>query len=67
MSSINWTNSLNYGSEFFVGVYDAAGNMWSNGPLHSSSDGTLACLAGNATLRYGDQIDTISVLDTVYF
>ena len=55
MSSINWTDSLNYASQFFVGVYDSAGNMWSNGPLHSSADGTTACLAGNATLKYDDQ------------
>jgi hypothetical protein len=67
MSSINWTDSLNYASEFFVGLYDSAGNMWSNGPLHSSGAGTIACLAGNATFRYDDQIDTISVPDSVCF
>jgi hypothetical protein len=53
MSSINWTNSLNYASEFYIGLYDSAGNMWSNGPLHSSGGGTIGCLAGNATLSSG--------------
>ena len=67
MSSINWTDSLNYASEFFIGLYDSAGNMWSNGPLHSGGGGTTACLAGNATLRYDEQIGTISVPDTIYF
>jgi len=53
MSSINWTDSLNYASEFYIGLYDSAGNMWSNGPLHSGGGGTTDCLAGNATLRSG--------------
>ena len=65
MSNINWTDSLGYASEFFVGLYDSAGNMWSNGPLHSGGGGTTACLAGNATLRYDDQIVTISTPDTI--
>jgi len=27
MSSINWTDSLNYASQFYIGLYDSAGNM----------------------------------------
>jgi hypothetical protein len=49
MSNINWTVSLSYASPFFVGLYDSAGNMWSNGPLHSGGGGPTACLAGNVT------------------
>ena len=67
MSSINWTNSLNYASEFYIGLYDSAGNAWSHGPLHSGGGGTIGCLAGNATLRYGDQIGAILIPDTIYF
>jgi len=60
MSSINWTDSLNYASEFYVGLYDSAGNMWSNGPLHSGSGGTTGCLAGQASHAYNDdQIDAV--------
>jgi len=53
MSSINWTDSLGYASEFYIGVYDSAGNMWSNGPLHSGDGGTTGCLTGNDTLSPG--------------
>ena len=67
MSSINWTDSLNYASQFFIGLYDSSGSMWSYGPLHSGGGGTIACLAGNSTLRYDDQFGTISMLDTIYF
>jgi len=49
MSSINWTVSLSYASQFFIGLYDSAGNAWSNGPLHSGGGGTIGCLAGNVT------------------
>jgi len=52
MSSINWTVSLSYASQFFIGLYDSAGNAWSNGPLHSgfsTANVSSACLSGNAT------------------
>jgi len=51
MSSINWTISLSYASPFFIGLFDSAGNAWSNGPLHSGNgpSSTSACLAGNVT------------------
>jgi hypothetical protein len=64
---MNWTVSLSYASQFFVGLYDSAGAMWSYGPLHSGGGGTTACLAGNVTSRYGDQIGIMSVPDTMYF
>lgn len=50
ISSMNWTVSLSWASPFFVSLVDSAGNMWSNGPLHSGGGGTIACLAGNITL-----------------
>jgi hypothetical protein len=51
MSPINWTISLSYASPFFIGLYDSAGNVWSNGPLHSGGgiSSSSACLSGNLT------------------
>jgi hypothetical protein len=51
MSSMNWTVSLSWASPFFISLVDSAGNMWSNGPLHSGGGGTIACLAGNMSSR----------------
>ena len=45
-NSINWTVSLSWASPFFISLADSAGNMWSNGPLHSGGGGTTACLTG---------------------
>ncbi|KXN81110.1 ATP-dependent DNA helicase PIF1 [Leucoagaricus sp. SymC.cos] len=44
--SLNWTVSLSWASSFFVSVVDSAGNVWSNGLLHSGEGPNTACLAG---------------------
>ncbi|KAF9454999.1 hypothetical protein P691DRAFT_792102 [Macrolepiota fuliginosa MF-IS2] len=43
---LNWTVSLSWSSSFFISVVDAAGNVWSNGLIHSGGGGSTACLSG---------------------
>ncbi|KAF8167818.1 hypothetical protein B0H34DRAFT_779421 [Crassisporium funariophilum] len=50
--AMNWTVSLSWGSPFFVSVVDADGSVWAYGPLHSGGGGSIACLAGNVTVRW---------------
>jgi hypothetical protein len=54
MSSINWTDSLNYASEFYVGLYESDGNMWSNGPLVPSKSGAQILKLLSYTPRKGN-------------
>ncbi|KAH9486691.1 hypothetical protein JR316_0000756 [Psilocybe cubensis] len=54
--AINWTVSLSWASPFFISLVDANGNMWANGPLHAGGGGTIACLAGNSTLRSDTEV-----------
>lgn len=42
----NWTVELSWGSPFFIGMSDSAGNMWSHGLLHAGGPGDTSCLAG---------------------
>ncbi|KAI0063174.1 hypothetical protein BV25DRAFT_455500 [Artomyces pyxidatus] len=42
-NAINWTVALSHGFPFFISLVDSAGNMWSQGPLHSG-DGDTGCL-----------------------
>jgi len=49
MNAINWTVSLSWASPFYISLADSAGNLWSNGPLHSGGGGSIQCLSGNQT------------------
>ncbi|KAF5356104.1 hypothetical protein D9756_004031 [Leucocoprinus leucothites] len=42
---MNWTVSMSWASSFFVSVSDSAGNVWSNGLLHSAEGSSAACLS----------------------
>ncbi|KAJ3575914.1 hypothetical protein NP233_g799 [Leucocoprinus birnbaumii] len=50
---MNWTVSLSWASSFFVSVVDSAGNLWSNGLLHSAEGTSSACLIGSASSKNG--------------